>query len=420
MKTEEYFIEIVKETRPNIIILGKYSGMKNKILVADKYGEIETTPEQLLSDRVVGIRSAKDKNLYFRAIIKEKHPTLIVLSIINNARHNIEVEDELGIRYVTTFDSLTLRLPSISTAIDKTDAFRKKLKSKETRDYNFTGEYINNSTFFIIKGEFGDCRLTSLSMLKNTPLGIYNAIDKTEWFKRNLRSTGSKVKVLGEYINNSTPISVYSPYGECKMRPHILLNGAKPNIDSSTDKTIYFVNKSKSIHGDKYDYDKVVYENNKKDIIITCPIHGDFNQSPNNHLSGKGCISCRNEINGWSYSKWEEAGLVSKNFDGFKLYILEVFDFDSKEMFYKIGKTFNTIKYRFTTTRFPYDYKILRKVEGSARYISELETQLQRQNIKSKYIPKKEFGGMTECFSEIESEVLDNTKILFTYEKAQL
>ena len=48
----------------------------------------------------------------------------------------------------------------------------------------------------------------------------------------------------------------------------------------------------KKVHGDFYNYDKVIYICSDKDVIITCPLHGDFNQSPNNHLQGKGCKKC--------------------------------------------------------------------------------------------------------------------------------
>lgn len=53
-----------------------------------------------------------------------------------------------------------------------------------------------------------------------------------------------------------------------------------------------FVNKVKSIHGDKYDYSKVEYINNNTKILIVCFIHGDFEQLPSNHLAGKGCSLC--------------------------------------------------------------------------------------------------------------------------------
>ena len=53
-----------------------------------------------------------------------------------------------------------------------------------------------------------------------------------------------------------------------------------------------FVTKSRLIHGDKYDYSKVDYVNIKTKVIIICPEHGEFNQLPSNHTSGKGCRQC--------------------------------------------------------------------------------------------------------------------------------
>lgn len=48
-----------------------------------------------------------------------------------------------------------------------------------------------------------------------------------------------------------------------------------------------------SVHGDKYDYSKAVYVNNKTKMRIICPKHGDFLQNANNHLRGVGCPHCR-------------------------------------------------------------------------------------------------------------------------------
>ena len=53
-----------------------------------------------------------------------------------------------------------------------------------------------------------------------------------------------------------------------------------------------FIEKANKIHNGKYDYTKSKYINNKTDLIITCPKHGDFPQTPQNHLSGKGCPYC--------------------------------------------------------------------------------------------------------------------------------
>lgn len=46
------------------------------------------------------------------------------------------------------------------------------------------------------------------------------------------------------------------------------------------------------VHGDRYDYEKVEYIKNNKKVIITCKNHGDFHQTPNTHLRGRGCPKC--------------------------------------------------------------------------------------------------------------------------------
>ena len=54
-----------------------------------------------------------------------------------------------------------------------------------------------------------------------------------------------------------------------------------------------FLEKAKKIHGDKYDYSKVIYEHGKKKVCIICPEHGEFWQTPHSHVTGKsGCPSC--------------------------------------------------------------------------------------------------------------------------------
>ena len=60
--------------------------------------------------------------------------------------------------------------------------------------------------------------------------------------------------------------------------------------------TELFIEKSKLIHGDKYDYSKVDYRKSKVNVIITCKVHGDFLQTPNNHLRSANCYKCSSQI----------------------------------------------------------------------------------------------------------------------------
>lgn len=56
-----------------------------------------------------------------------------------------------------------------------------------------------------------------------------------------------------------------------------------------------FIERARAQHGDKYIYDKAVYINNQTKVIITCPKHGDFLQTPCNHIKGRGCPACGRE-----------------------------------------------------------------------------------------------------------------------------
>jgi hypothetical protein len=52
--------------------------------------------------------------------------------------------------------------------------------------------------------------------------------------------------------------------------------------------------KAKEIHNDKFDYSRVNYINVDTKVIIGCPIHGDFLQTPYKHINNKqGCPKCR-------------------------------------------------------------------------------------------------------------------------------
>lgn len=83
-------------------------------------------------------------------------------------------------------------------------------------------------------------------------------------------------------------------HGDFQQLPsnHIAGMGCKLCCYHHQSNTKEFIEKAKLIHGDKYDYSKVNYIKAKIGVNITCPIHGDFLQTPNDHLDGCGCPSC--------------------------------------------------------------------------------------------------------------------------------
>lgn len=80
-----------------------------------------------------------------------------------------------------------------------------------------------------------------------------------------------------------------------------------------------FILQAKEIHGEKYNYSKANYINAKENVIIICSIHGEFLQSPSNHLQGRGCEKCSYEIRAKNNilgieNFTDKAKIVHKNF----------------------------------------------------------------------------------------------------------
>ena len=56
-----------------------------------------------------------------------------------------------------------------------------------------------------------------------------------------------------------------------------------------------FIEKSKIVHNDKYDYSLVEYKGAHSKVKIICPIHGEFEQQAYSHLQGYGCKKCSDD-----------------------------------------------------------------------------------------------------------------------------
>lgn len=54
-----------------------------------------------------------------------------------------------------------------------------------------------------------------------------------------------------------------------------------------------FIERSNEIHDGQYNYSKVEYINAATKVIIICPEHEEFQQTPHNHLQGQGCPKCK-------------------------------------------------------------------------------------------------------------------------------
>ena len=98
------------------------------------------------------------------------------------------------------------------------------------------------------------------------------------------------------YVNTRTKSIVTCPiHGDFKITPQKLMAGRGCNKCSKNYQytTEEFIQLSNTIHNNFYHYQKTNYVSTHKNIIVTCPIHGDFEITPANHLHGHGCPICK-------------------------------------------------------------------------------------------------------------------------------
>ena len=166
-------------------------------------------------------------------------------------------------------------------------------------------EYVNAKTkVCIICPEHGEFWQTPSNHLKGQGCpkcgGIYH-YNTQEWVEEAKKVHKNKYDYSKvEYVNNKTDVCIICPeHGEFWQTPNTHLRGSGcpicGQINRTKTKTLplnEFIIKAFLVHGDKYDYSKVEYVNSKTKVCITCPKHGEFWQTPDVHLQGKGCPKC--------------------------------------------------------------------------------------------------------------------------------
>ena len=100
------------------------------------------------------------------------------------------------------------------------------------------------------------------------------------------------------YVNSHTKMKVRCEYGHSfEIRPCDLLNGYGCPFCGGTKKMTNeeFIENSKIIHNNFFSYERCKFTNVSSKVIVTCPIHGDFEVKASNHLNGANCKMCSKE-----------------------------------------------------------------------------------------------------------------------------
>ena len=125
---------------------------------------------------------------------------------------------------------------------------------------------------------------------------------------------------LVEYINNHINVRIICNHHETifRQQPNNHLNRqgcpkcAEDSGNNRRSNKEDFIEKSKKINGDRYDYSNIEYKNSMIKVKILCKEHGYFKQSPNNHLTGSICPKCaRKNVGDKSRSNKTEINMIT-------------------------------------------------------------------------------------------------------------
>ena len=196
--------------------------------------------------------------------------------------------------------------------ISKKENFILKAKAKFNNQYSYENvEYINSSSKIKIlcnkhreyfeqipaehlRGKIG-CNLCTRNPKIDTAFFINKA---KEIHKDRYDYTETK------YINANTKVKIIcDKHGIFEVLPnnHYKQNCPKCYNDDRCLTNNEFIEKANKRHDNKYEYSNVEYTSSKDKVNIICNEHGVFNQTPNDHINGKGCPKC-----GLKYNKLEQ------------------------------------------------------------------------------------------------------------------
>lgn len=196
------------------------------------------------------------------------------------------------------------------------------------------------------------------------------------------------------YINNSTGVIIIChKHGEFTQTPsnHLGGNGCPDCAGVKKYTNQSFIEKARTIHGHKYNYLSSTYLNSQIKTSIMCPEHGEFKQTPSSHLSGQGCPGCANY-----------------GFDRTKIGFLYVLRSDCGQ-YMKIGITNKPDqRYMQLLRATPFSFKRIELIEGTGDKIANLEKEL---------LTEYQSVGFTEVFDGSTEWRLWDNSVLKQFQK---
>ena len=210
----------------------------------------------------------------------------------------------------------------------------------------------------------------------------------------------SKAKYLGRHKKIEIICNVHGSFWQ-EAGSHLLgcgcpACGRKQAAQNTKLRKKDFLEKSRLLHGDKYDYSQVEYNYVHDNVTIICPLHGEFRQSVTGHITGSGCRECGRNL--WGSENYFKRNPEMKDIPC-TLYLVKMVHEDSGEGFIKVGLTRSSVEQRFKRASCK-EYRATPIIEvfGSFYWCSMKEACLLKKYKHHKYTPARKFSGSSECF----------------------
>ena len=330
-KTKDEFVQEAKEIHGDTYDYSKvkYVNSHTKIIIICKeHGEFEKKPLKFLYAKQGCPKCSKNyipNTSEWIQKAKEKHGDTYDYSkveYVHSKKNVIIICKEHGEFQQIPSNHLRGAGCPICSKSYGTKEYIKEAKVKHGDKYDYSKvEYVHSQTkIIIICKEHGEFEQTPSSHLQGRGCPTCALIIRANSCKKSIEEFIEKAKEIHndkydyqkvDYVDNRTNVIIIcKEHGEFQQKPNNHLNGNGclecGRINSKNKQTITneeFIKKAKEKHGDKYDYSKVEYVNDKTHIIIICKEHGEFQQIPSNHLNDNNCPKCA--INNRKLSKEE-------------------------------------------------------------------------------------------------------------------
>lgn len=157
------------------------------------------------------------------------------------------------------------------------------------------GKFLQNPTLHLSGAGCPKCKRKNIVMLTTKDYITKCKLkfgDKYDYSETVYTSTKSHItvrcKLHGIFTISANKHLAYGACPDCGKESRKL-----QHINTLTKRTLNFIDRATTIHGDMYDYSDSVYTNAHTKISIRCKIHGLFDMFPYNHINQKsGCRLC--------------------------------------------------------------------------------------------------------------------------------